>query len=385
MAEVTVEQLAKVVGAPVERLLKQMQDAGLTQTRASQAVSDVEKQQLLAHLKSIHGDHGSTAEPTKITLKRKTVSKMKVAGGSAGKNKVVNVEVRKKRTYVKREESAAEDKPRSDDRRHEDDARGSRREGDTRGQRREGDARGPRREGDARGPRREGDARGPRREGDARGPRREGDSRPPRREGDSRPPRREGDSRPPRREGDSRPPRREGDSRPPRRDGDSRPPRRDGDSRPPRRDDDRRGPSAPRFDPAAAPMPPADDNKRGRNRKAKDRRDENRDERGRRGAERGGRNGGRREERRGGGSRRSSRTVAPESMAAHGFTKPTAPVVREVSIPETITVAELAQKMAVKAADVIKTMFKMGSMVTINQVIDQDTASIVVEEMGAHL
>ena len=57
-------------------------------------------------------------------------------------------------------------------------------------------------------------------------------------------------------------------------------------------------------------------------------------------------------------------------------------MVREVPITETITVANLAQKMSVKGADVIKAMMKMGAMVTINQVIDQDTAAIVVEEMG---
>ena len=61
---------------------------------------------------------------------------------------------------------------------------------------------------------------------------------------------------------------------------------------------------------------------------------------------------------------------------------PLEPVVREVLVPETITVADLAHRMAVKAAEVIKTMMKMGSMVTINQVIDQETAMIVVEEMG---
>ena len=66
----------------------------------------------------------------------------------------------------------------------------------------------------------------------------------------------------------------------------------------------------------------------------------------------------------------------------HAFSMPTEPIVREVPVPETITVGELAQKMAVKAAEVIKTMMKMGSMVTINQVIDQETAMIVVEEMG---
>ena len=66
----------------------------------------------------------------------------------------------------------------------------------------------------------------------------------------------------------------------------------------------------------------------------------------------------------------------------HGFSAPTEPIVREVMIPETISVSALAQKMSVKAADVIKVLMKMGSMVTINQMLDQDTAMIVVEEMG---
>lgn len=66
----------------------------------------------------------------------------------------------------------------------------------------------------------------------------------------------------------------------------------------------------------------------------------------------------------------------------HAFSLPTEPVVHEVSVPETITVAELAQKMTVKAIEIIKTLMKMGSMVTINQVLDQETAMIVVEEMG---
>ena len=66
----------------------------------------------------------------------------------------------------------------------------------------------------------------------------------------------------------------------------------------------------------------------------------------------------------------------------HGFMAPTEPVVREVQIPETITVADLAHKMSVKAAEVIKALMKLGTMATINQVLDQDTAIIVVEEMG---
>lgn len=68
--------------------------------------------------------------------------------------------------------------------------------------------------------------------------------------------------------------------------------------------------------------------------------------------------------------------------AAHAFSMPTEPVVHEVMVPETITVGELAHKMSVKAAEVIKVLMKLGSMVTINQVLDQETAMIVVEEMG---
>jgi translation initiation factor IF-2 len=75
-----------------------------------------------------------------------------------------------------------------------------------------------------------------------------------------------------------------------------------------------------------------------------------------------------------------SKHAAVES--AHAFSLPTEPIVHEVSVPETITVAELAQKMTVKAAEIIKVLMKMGSMVTINQVLDQETAMIVVEEMG---
>ena len=71
-----------------------------------------------------------------------------------------------------------------------------------------------------------------------------------------------------------------------------------------------------------------------------------------------------------------------DQATAHAFSAPTEPVVREVMISETVSVGVLAQKMSVKAAEVIKTLMKMGSMVTINQMLDQETAMIVVEEMG---
>ncbi len=105
MSEVTVKQLAIDIGAPVERLLKQITDAGLDSRDENATVSDTEKQTLLAFLKKMHGE--SDAEPQKITLKRKTTSTLKMSAGQ-GKSKTVNVEVRKKRTYIKRPDVALE-------------------------------------------------------------------------------------------------------------------------------------------------------------------------------------------------------------------------------------------------------------------------------------
>lgn len=84
--------------------------------------------------------------------------------------------------------------------------------------------------------------------------------------------------------------------------------------------------------------------------------------------------------------KKAGRHIREKDNAYHkleqSFEKPTSPVIKEVGIPETITVAALAQKMSIKAAEVIKSMMKMGAMATINQVIDQETAAIIVEEMG---
>jgi translation initiation factor IF-2 len=101
MAEVTVNELAKTVGASVDRLLLQMKEAGLSHTSADAIVSDEEKQVLLGYLKSLHGD--KSGEPKKIVLRRKTMSTLK-----SGNKKTVNIEVRKKRTYVKRTEEELE-------------------------------------------------------------------------------------------------------------------------------------------------------------------------------------------------------------------------------------------------------------------------------------
>lgn len=105
MAEVIVSELAKSVGTSVERLLTQMGQAGLSHQSADDVVSDDEKQKLLGFLKTIHGAEQAEA-PKKITLKRKTTTTLKTGSGSS--RKTVNVEVRKKRTYVKRDEAEAQ-------------------------------------------------------------------------------------------------------------------------------------------------------------------------------------------------------------------------------------------------------------------------------------
>jgi translation initiation factor IF-2 len=103
MSDVIVSQLAESIGTSVDRLLKQMEDAGLPQRKQTEKVSDEQKEVLLQFLRESHGA-GSEADggPKKITLKRKTVSTLKTGSGAA--KKIVSVEVRKKRTYVKRDD-----------------------------------------------------------------------------------------------------------------------------------------------------------------------------------------------------------------------------------------------------------------------------------------
>ena len=309
MAEVTVKQLADEVGTPVERLLQQMQEAGLPQTGPAQAVSDDEKQALLAFLKSAHGDSGS--EPRKITLKRKTVSTLKVAG-----SKTVNVEGRKKRTYVKREPAdlEAERQRELEQLRAAEEARQQAAEAEAKRQAEEA----ARIEAEAEA----------KRQAEAAAVAAAAQ------------------------------------------------------------------PAAAAVEAAPAPQPTEAAQAAAEHHKKKEEsRRKAREEEEERGRKRAGGHGGKDKarhaprisvddeaetRRRGGGGK----LKAGKKRNQHGFEKPTGPVVREVVIGETITVAELAQKMSVKAAEVIKYMFKNGTMVTINQVLDQDTASIVAEDMG---
>lgn len=300
MAEVTVKQLASVVGVPVERLLQQMKDAGLSHGGADDSVSDDERQTLLAHLKKSHGDSAETEAPKRITLSRKTTSTLKV--DSSGRKKTVNVEVRKKRTYVKRETGNAPTAA---------------------------------------------------------------DYETPKVTVKTK-------------------------SKP-----EPEAPAVEEQVAPAVQADTESSKPAKSAKPAAKPAPafndgPAPEKKDAPKRKSKKTdRDRGDKERGRGEGHKPG-HGIRRgqgfdasfdEGNRRRGSKRG-KLKAPEQLKQHAFEKPTEPAVREVEIPETITVADLAKRMSVKAAELIKVMFKMGAVATINQVIDQDTAMLVVEEMG---
>ncbi|MFW2387595.1 MAG: translation initiation factor IF-2 associated domain-containing protein, partial [Polyangiales bacterium] len=104
MSEVTITQFAEVLKVPVERLLAQLEEAGIENGGPDSLITDDAKMELLTHLRKAHGRKGEDvkASPKKITLKRRSQSELRLAG-SQGRSRTVNVEVRKKRTYVKRD------------------------------------------------------------------------------------------------------------------------------------------------------------------------------------------------------------------------------------------------------------------------------------------
>ncbi len=308
MAELTVKKLADVVGVSAERLLTQMQEAGIKGKKVDSSVSEDERLALLSHLKRSHGEKADAAEPSKITLKRKTKSQLKISSAS-GQRKTVSVEVRKKRTYVKRAVLEEDTKPAE--------------------------------EAAAVAAPVEAPVAAPVPEAPVAGVVAEAPQAP------------------------------------------AAEPVAEAVQQPAAATETAAAaPAAPTSD--APTTEPVHENPR-RKDKEKSRRSDD-DDRPRRGK---GAKGGRQDQdnraRRGKGGKRGAaagRGRGGSSQNQHGFEKPTAPVVHEVNVPESITVAELAKKMSVKAAEVIKVMFKMGAMATINQVLDQDTAVLVVEEMG---
>jgi translation initiation factor IF-2 len=110
MSDKTVQELAEVVGIPLDRFLEQLKEAGLSASAADDTITEDEKVKLLAHLRKRHGKADSDEEtsPKRITLKRSTKTELKQSSSPGGAAKTVSIEVRKQKTYIKRNEPAAE-------------------------------------------------------------------------------------------------------------------------------------------------------------------------------------------------------------------------------------------------------------------------------------
>jgi len=359
MSDVTVRQLAEVVGIPLDRLLTQLGDAGLVVSSADDMLSDAEKLKLLGYLRQSHGkEQSESAEPKKVTLQRRTVSELKQGKVPGKAVKTISVEVRKKRIYVKRSEL-----PESSERRLEmEHARLALEE-----RQREVEA-----EEALRILKQEESMRAQSEEA-ARKQREEAERAEQQRLLEES---RQAKEQP---ERELEPPVPEIAKRP-------LPSAGEAPTAAPRPTAGR--PVAPATRPAMPVARPAAELEAARAAEIEARRGK------KKAAPAGAERGSKREEegrepfhldvaRKGKGKKLKAfrgAVVLPEQK--HGFERPTAPMVHEVMVPETITVSDLAQRMSVKAAEVIKTLMRMGVMATINQTLDHETAMLVVEEMG---
>jgi translation initiation factor IF-2 len=299
MSGVTVAEFAETLKVPVERLLVQLGEAGVEVKEAGDVLSDDGKMELLNHLRRSHGHTESkdTLSPSKITISRRAKTELRVAGGQ-GRSRTVNVEVRKKKSYVKREvleEEVREQQAELDAQKEVEDA-ALRAEEDVKAVAQAAETAAVEEAS---------------REAEQKAIAEEAATTAAKEVQEQE-------------------------------------------------------------QAAAAARDAVQKESEARQREARTQRrakaqdttlhvNTNR----RRGSKK---------------TRRRSRAANVESQ--HGFEQPTAPITREVEIPESISVGDLAQKMAIKGNEVIRVMMGMGVMATINQVIDQETATLVVEELG---
>ncbi len=322
MADVTVEQFAQVVGISVDRLIAQLDEAGLADRKAGDTITESEKGALLSHLRQRHGS-GEGSEPTRIVLQRKTMSEIKLSVERRGvrpTTKTVSVEFRKRRTYVKRSVVTEEET--------------QKRAEETAERERQLALEQAAHEQEAQEHRAREEAR-------IEEERRREEER-LRLEAAEHTARQEAEAR-----------------------------------ERTRVEEQEAGRAAPPVAPEIAPAVPAvPEAKRPDRTPARRPKGDGVPAAGRQELHVATSKSGRRKR------KPVARRVVVPMQSRHGFEMPTAPIVREVAIPDRVTVAELAQRMSIKAAEVIKCLINVGTMATINQVIDQDTAAIVVEEMG---
>lgn len=333
MADVTVTQFAEVLKVPVDRLLTQLDEAGIQVAGADATISDEAKMELLTFLRRAHGRKEDNAAPRKITLQRKSQGEIKVASAQ-GRARTVNVEVRSKKTYLNR--SVLQEQARA----HQDDV--DRQKHDDVEQPKPIDLAPLTQEDVDRQKQIEEETRLTQERLEAQ--QREAEQL-KREEEESR--RRAEEEARVRAEEEVRLLKAARERSEAERKQAARP------AEPPkavRGETAQRGSEPARFQRTELHVS-SDASARFKKKKQHQ-------------------------------QTRSRRPVQVTASGQHGFERPAAPVKRDVQIGETVTVAELAQRMAVKANEVIKVMMNMGVMATINQPIDQDTAVLVVEELG---
>ena len=365
MAETTVKKLAETVGMPVEKLLSQMKEAGLPHGDASEEVSGEQKQQLLAHLRKSHG--AAEPEGKKITLKRKSTSTIKTTG-AAGKAKTVNVEVRKKRTYVKREVLEAEAREEAERKAAEEaalKAEQEKREAEEAAKRQAEEEVARKKEEEAKAA-----AEVDRKAAEEKAaeekakrvavPKTAAAKKPAKEETPEEKAKREEEEKK-QREAEEAKRKQESEARKKAEEEAAR----------------RTAEEAARI---AAELEQRGDQPEKKEEEVDDgssivvaaqeasyQREERQSRRRRR--------------------KPKAAGVAHGQMKssmnkAHGFKAPTEKKILEVEVPETITVGDLAQRLNIKSKELIKSLMKMGEMATVNQHIDQETAILLVEEMG---
>ena len=369
MTQTTVKALSEEIGTPVDRLIEQLADAGMNKA-GSDKVSDEEKQQLLTHLKKEHGDTSGEAEPTRLTLQRKTRSTLSVNAGG-GKSKDVQVEVRKKRTYVKRsiiEDDAKREAEEAAKREAEEIAK---REAEERAKREAAEK--AQREAEEKA-KREADAK---REAEEKAKRVQAEkakknmnaktaevNTQAQQEAEALKRRQEEEAQ---RKAEQEAAKLVEEAKKLAEENEARWSEEEAKKKELENSDYHVTTSSYAREAEDA----ADRREEGGRRKKKKKSPANVEET----APRGGRN------QRGAKGRNKGKLAKPTSMQ-QGFDKSATVAKADVVVGETIVVSELANKMSVKGTEVIKVMMKMGAMATINQVIDQETAQLVAEEMG---
>ena len=342
MADVSIEKLASDIGTTVDRLVGQFKDAGITKNAGDQ-VNEDEKQKLLDHLSK---QHGSATEPTRMTLKRKTTSTL-----SVGKSKEVKVEVRKKRTYVKRSDVEEQQRQAEEEaKRLEEEAR-LKREAEEKAaaeakKAAEEKARKAEEAKKAAEEERARRAEQAKKEAEARKADEPELTEAEKAEAEAA---RQEEERLRKAQEEEAQKKLEEDAK-----------KAADEARKLAEENERRW----KEEEERRKKEEAEEVHLHSNRYAQEAEDEEDMQ-----VERSSRR------------RRKSKKNAGEHLK-QGFNKPAAPVERVVKLGATITVGELASKLAIKSNEVIKTMMKMGEMATINQVLDQDTAVLVIEEMG---